>query len=68
VDGPARRNLDVFIVQALDASGNVVDETRPTTAGGLDGAAIDITNAAKIRINTGKRINGDVNARDGGGK
>jgi len=68
VDGPARRNLDVFIVQALDASGNVVDETKPTTAGGLDGAAIDITNAAKIRINTGKRINGDFNSRDGGGK
>jgi cytochrome b6-f complex iron-sulfur subunit len=68
VDGPARRNLDVFIVQALDASGNVVDETRPTTAGGLDGAAIDITNAAKIRINTGKRINGDFNSAPGGGK
>ena len=68
VDGPARRNLDVFIVQALDASGNVVDETRPTTAGGLDGAAIDITNAAKIRINTGKRINGEVNSAPGGGK
>jgi cytochrome b6-f complex iron-sulfur subunit len=68
VDGPARRNLDVFIVQALDASGNVVDETKPTTAGGLDGAAIDITSAAKIRINTGKRINGEVNSRAGGGK
>ena len=68
VDGPARRNLDVFIVQALDASGNVVDETRPTTAGGLDGAAIDVTNAAKIRINTGKRINGDFNSAPGGGK
>ena len=68
VDGPARRNLDVFIVQALDASGNVVDETKPTTAGGLDGAAIDITNAAKIRINTGKRINGDFNSAPGGGK
>ena len=68
VDGPARRNLDVFIVQALDASGNVVDETKPATAGGLDGAAIDITNAAKIRINTGKRINGDFNSAPGGGK
>jgi len=68
VDGPARRNLDVFIVQALDASGNVVDETKPTTAGGLDGAAIDVTNAAKIRINTGKRINGDFNSAPGGGK
>ncbi len=68
VDGPARRNLDVFIVQALDANGNVVDETKATTKDGLDGAAIDITSAAKIRINTGKRINGEVNSRAGGGK
>ena len=68
VDGPARRNLDVFIVQALDANGNVVDETKPTTKGGLDGSAIDVSSAVKIRINTGKRINGEVNSRDGGGK
>jgi cytochrome b6-f complex iron-sulfur subunit len=68
VDGPARRNLDVFIVQALDASGQVIAETKPTTKSGADGSAIDITNAAKLRINTGKRINGEFNSAPGGGK
>lgn len=61
-EGPATRNLDVFVVQALDAAGTVLSETGP------DGAAIDVTGAAKIRINTGKRFNGDVNTKPGGGK
>ncbi len=60
VGGPARRNLDVFIIQAVDANGNVLAETQITS--GLDGSAVDITGAAKLRINTGKRINGAVNA------
>src|SRR6185436_16242922 len=67
VDGPARRNLDVFVVQALDASGNVIAETQPL-AGNLDGQAIDITGAAKLRINTGKRIVGQPNSAPNGGK
>lgn len=61
VGGPARRNLDVFIVQALDASGNVIAETKATTADGLEGTAIDITGAVKLRVNTGKRISGAFN-------
>lgn len=67
VDGPARRNLDVFIITALDANGN---EIATTTAreGNVDGVAIDITGAATLRINTGRRINGEVNAAPGGGK
>ena len=67
VDGPARRNLDVFIVQALDAGGNVIAETAPQT-GNLEGAAIDVTGAVRLRVNTGRRIVGDVNSRPGGGK
>jgi cytochrome b6-f complex iron-sulfur subunit len=67
VDGPARRNLDVFIVQALDAGGNVIAETKPL-AGNLDGQAIDITGAASLRINTGKRIVGQSNSAPNGGK
>jgi cytochrome b6-f complex iron-sulfur subunit len=67
VDGPARRNLDVFIVQALDASGNVIAETKPL-AGNLDGQAIDITGATRLRINTGKRIVGQPNSAPNGGK
>jgi cytochrome b6-f complex iron-sulfur subunit len=67
VDGPARRNLDVFIVQALDASGQVLDETKPLT-GNEQGSAININGAAKLRINTGKRIVGEPNSRPGGGR
>lgn len=69
VDGPARRNLDVFIVQALDASGNLLSETKPVDdKNNLDGSAVDITGAAKIKINTGKRIVGEPNSKPGGGK
>jgi hypothetical protein len=67
VGGPARRNLDVFVIQALDDSGNVIAETQATMAGNLQGGAIDIAGAAKLRINTGKRINGAVNAVPGVG-
>lgn len=65
VEGPATRNLDVFIIQALNASGSVVAET----TGEVDGAALPLTpDIVKLRINTGKRINGDVNSKPGGGK
>ncbi len=67
VDGPARRNLDVFIVQAVDAGGKVLAETKPG-AGNVDGSAIDVTGAARIRVNTGARINGAFNQKPGGGK
>jgi cytochrome b6-f complex iron-sulfur subunit len=67
VDGPARRNLDVFVIQAVDANGNVLAETE-ATAGNLEGSAIDVTGAARLRINTGRRISGDFNSRPGGGK
>jgi cytochrome b6-f complex iron-sulfur subunit len=66
VDGPARRNLDVFIIQAVDASGNVVSETEAQADG--DGTAVDITGAARLRINTGRRITGAPNSKPGGGK
>ncbi len=67
VDGPARRNLDVFLVQALDADGKVIVETKPTD-GTLDGSTIDITGAAKLRVNTSKRIWGAPNTKPGGGR
>jgi len=68
VDGPARRNLDVFIVTAFDASGNKISETK-AVANSVDGAAIDITGAVKIVVDTGKpRVNGDFNSAPGGGK
>ena len=61
VDGPARRNLDVFIIQAIDANGNVVSETTE------DGGAVDVTGAATLRINTGRRLVGAPNSQPGGG-
>ncbi len=64
IEGPATRNLDVFVIEAVDASGKVIAKTEGTE----DGAAIDLTGAAKIRINTGKRIMGGVNTKPGGGK
>jgi cytochrome b6-f complex iron-sulfur subunit len=67
VDGPARRNLDVFVIEAVDANGNVLTRTEAAT-GSVDGKAIDITGAAKLRINTGRRINGDLNSAPNGGK
>lgn len=62
IEGPATRNLDVFVIQALDSNGKVIAETGP------DGAAIDVTGAAKLIVKTGKRYNGDVNTKAGGGK
>jgi cytochrome b6-f complex iron-sulfur subunit len=67
VDGPARRNLDVFVIQALDANGNVIAETQPVF-GSLEGSAIDVTGAARLRVNTGRRINGEFNSAPGGGR
>jgi cytochrome b6-f complex iron-sulfur subunit len=69
VDGPARRNLDVFQVTAYDANGNVIAETEVVSEANPDGKAIDVTGAVKIVVDTGKpRVNGDFNAAPGGGK
>lgn len=67
IDGPARRNLDVFLVEALDAGGNVIAKTEPQE-GTLEGSAIDITGAVTLRISTGKRIVGAPNTKPGGGR
>jgi len=67
IDGPARRNLDVFLVEALDANDNVIAKTEPRE-GNLEGSAIGITGAVKLRISTGIRIVGAPNTRPGGGR
>jgi cytochrome b6-f complex iron-sulfur subunit len=67
IDGPARRNLDVFLVEALDANGNVIAKTE-RKEGNLEGSAIDITGAVKLRVSTGTRIVGAPNTRPGGGR
>lgn len=71
VDGPARRNLDVFIMEAVDSSGNVLAKT---ASGNADndpkaGAAFQLpAGTVQIRINTGKKVQGAVNTKDGGGR
>lgn len=73
VDGPARRNLDVFIMTVKDAQGNKLVQTKAgDPSADPDAAApIDLSqypNAAVIDIDTGKRIQGGINTRPGGGK
>ena len=57
IAGPATRNLDCFEVEAVDASGAVVAKTGKLN-GSLEATAIDVTNAAKLKVNTGSRIMG----------
>lgn len=66
LEGPARRNLDRFIIEAVDASGNVLAQTK---SGNRDqdptaGLPIQIpAGAVSIIANTGKRINGERNPK-----
>jgi cytochrome b6-f complex iron-sulfur subunit len=67
IDGPARRNLDTFIVEALDAAGNVIAQTEPAL-GGREGTAVPLTpDVVTLRIDTSRRISGAANTRPGGG-
>lgn len=67
IEGPATRNLDVLLVQIVDAAGQVLAETA-AKFGDLEGTAIEIPpGAASLRIDTGRRILGAPNTRPGGG-
>ncbi len=67
IDGPADRNLDVFIVEVVDAEGNVLSRTEPAWDG-REGTAVNIPEeAAMLRVDTGMRINGAPNSEPGGG-
>lgn len=53
IEGPAPRNLDRFVMRAVDAEGNVLAEVR-------DGVALAVPDgAATVRIATGERIKGE---------
>jgi cytochrome b6-f complex iron-sulfur subunit len=58
IAGPANRNLDVFVMEAVDASGAVIDTTEMANG---EGRSIRIEGAAMLRINTGRRIAGASN-------
>jgi cytochrome b6-f complex iron-sulfur subunit len=67
IDGPARRNLDVFMMEVLDSQGNVLAQTEPSMDSN-EGAPLEIpSNAASIRVDTGRRVSGAVNSKPGGG-
>jgi len=71
VDGPATRNLDVFVIEALDANGKVLAKTESGNpdADPKAGAPFLLPQGTvQIRIDTGKKIQGAFNTKPGGGK
>lgn len=67
ISGPARRNLDLFIVEILDASGTVLKRTEPSM-GSNEGTAVEVpSNAASFRVDTGRTVKGALNSKPGGG-
>ncbi|NIS81061.1 MAG: Rieske 2Fe-2S domain-containing protein [Anaerolineales bacterium] len=53
IDGPARRNLDVFIIEALNESGKALARTEPSM-NSKEGTALEIPpSAVSLRIDTG---------------
>lgn len=64
VGGPANRNLDVFVVELLDAQGNMLARTEPALDG-RDGTALEVTpEVTEIVVDTGRRIMGAPNSRN----
>ncbi len=67
IDGPADRNLDQYIMEVIDAAGQVLATSTPSL-GGREGTSVEVpTGAVALRIDTGRRINGAPNTRAGGG-
>ena len=62
VDGPANRNLDAFPVEFVDAQGTMGE-------GKLEeGEVVPVPDGAvALRIDTGQRVQGAPNTKDGGG-
>ncbi len=69
IDGPARRNLDVLVVQIVDNAGKVLAEIGKAGRTPAQGTPLEVPpTAAAILVNTGARILGDINDKPGGGK
>lgn len=67
IDGPARRNLDVFPIEVIDAGGNVLARTEPSI-NSQEGTAVPLPDGAiAIRVDTGRRVTGASNSAPGGG-
>lgn len=66
VDGPATRNLDVFVMTFFDEGGNAVATTEGVDP---DTAPIAVPpNAAYAVVHTGRRLQGSPNTLPGGGR
>jgi cytochrome b6-f complex iron-sulfur subunit len=62
IDGPATRDLDVFVIEAVDAEGNVLARTEPTQ-GSRQGSPLSIPEGTvALRVNTGLKITGAPSA------
>ena len=67
IDGPARRNLDVFPIEVVDAGGNVLARTEPSM-NAQEGTPVPVpSGAVALRIDTGRRVTGAPNSPPGGG-
>jgi len=69
IEGPAPRNLDRFVVQAVDASGKVLAETpigdpnQAAAGGSVPGNPIQVPpGTAQLIVDTGKRVKGASHA------
>lgn len=59
IRGPAPRSLDRFIIQVVSPEGEVITETDPTTG---DPVEVPDDPNAVIRVDTGRRVNGETHA------
>ena len=67
IDGPARRNLDVFIIEEISAAGEVLSRTEPAM-NSFEGTAVEPpAGTESFRIDTGRRVQGAPNSKPGGG-
>jgi cytochrome b6-f complex iron-sulfur subunit len=67
IGGPARRNLDLFMIEVFDTEGNVLTRTEPTIGNG-EGTAVEIArNAVAIEVDTGRLVRGAPNSKPDGG-
>jgi len=66
LEGPARRNLDRFVLQAIDASGQVLAQTQAGDPNNDPAAGLPIVlpaGTAAIIVDTGRRIQGERNPK-----
>ena len=67
IDGPARRNLDVFPIEVIDEAGAVLARTEPSM-NTQEGTAVALpSGAVALRIDTGRRVTGASSSAPGGG-